>query len=123
MGKELFGTDGIRGLPGEFPLDNRTLYWVGRTLGEYLGATEATPRVLLGMDTRLSGTPIAQRIAEGLATAGAAPLFAGVITTPGVANLVRLVSPAACIVISASHNPYTDNGVKLIAHSGMKFPD
>ncbi|MBI3669686.1 MAG: phosphoglucosamine mutase [Acidobacteria bacterium] len=123
MPKELFGTDGIRGVPGEFPLDDRTLYWIGRTLGEYVRQRGASPRVLIGMDTRESGPHIAGLLAAGLAAAGAAPAFAGVITTPGVACLVRQKGFAAGVVISASHNPFHDNGVKLISCTGMKFPD
>ncbi len=123
MPEKLFGTDGIRGVPGSFPLDDRTLYWVGRTLGEYLAKTDAQPRVLLGMDTRESSPHLAQRIAEGLTAAGVAPVFAGVITTPGVAYLVRAKSFSAGVVLSASHNPFHDNGVKLFSRTGMKFPD
>jgi phosphoglucosamine mutase len=123
MAKELFGTDGVRGTPGAYPLDANTLYWIGRALGERLRATDAQPRVLIGMDTRESGPAIAGCVAQGLVASGATPVFAGVITTPGVSYLVRSGDAAAGIVISASHNPYTDNGVKLIAHSGMKFPD
>ncbi len=121
--RTLFGTDGIRGTPGEFPLDHRTLYWIGRTLGEYLASEETTPCVLIGMDTRESSPAIAQRIAEGLASGGAQPVSAGVITTPGVAWLSRNEGFSAGIVISASHNPYHDNGVKVIARTGMKLPD
>lgn len=123
MPKELFGTDGIRGIPGEPPLDDRTLYSVGYTLGGYLGRTQPRPRVLIGIDTRESGPHIAGLIAAGLVAAGAAPSFAGVITTPGVACLVRQEGFSAGVVISASHNPFHDNGVKLFAGTGMKFPD
>jgi phosphoglucosamine mutase len=131
MAKQLFGTDGIRGVPGEYPLDDATLDRVGLALGEYLNANGALssssqgvrPRVLIGRDTRESGPHIAERIARGLATAGAEPVSAGVLTTPGVAWLVNREGFAAGVVISASHNPYHDNGVKLISATGMKFPD
>jgi phosphoglucosamine mutase len=123
MPKELFGTDGIRGVPGEFPLDDGTLFWIGRTLGEYLGKTASSPRVLMGMDTRESGPHLAGRIAAGLKAAGASPAFAGVISTPGVACLVRQKKFSAGVVISASHNPFHDNGVKLFSGAGIKFPD
>lgn len=123
MAKELFGTDGIRGVPGRYPLDDRTLYWVGRSLGEYLRAAEPGARVLLGADTRESGPHIARLLARGLATVGVRPVWAGVITTPGVAALVRRQGFSAGVVISASHNPWTDNGVKLFSRAGMKFPD
>ncbi len=121
--RTLFGTDGIRGVPGEFPLDHRTLYWIGRALGEYLASEETAPRVLMGMDTRESSPAILQRIAEGLVAGGARPVSAGVITTPGVAWLAKNEGFSAGIVISASHNPYHDNGVKVIARTGMKLPD
>jgi phosphoglucosamine mutase len=131
MGKELFGTDGIRGRPGTFPLDDRTLYWVGRSLGDYLRAHPDTapdpgapqPRILIGMDTRESCTDIARRILMGLTGSGLQGHFIGVMTTPGVAHLVHTRGFSAGLVISASHNPYIDNGIKLFAHSGMKFPD
>jgi phosphoglucosamine mutase len=123
MAKKLFGTDGIRGLPGEYPLDDATLERVGRALGKYVRAHGPQPRVLIGRDTRESGTHIAQLIARGLSASGAEPVSAGVLTTPGVAWLVNQEGFAAGVVISASHNPYHDNGVKLISSAGMKFPD
>ena len=124
MGKQLFGTDGIRGIPGEYPLDDATLERVGYALGVHLRTPgKEQPRVLIGRDTRESGPHIAECIAAGLAAAGSAPVSAGVITTPGVAWLVNREGFAAGVVISASHNPYHDNGVKLISSSGMKFPD
>src|SRR3984957_16608245 len=130
MSKELFGTDGIRGTPGEYPLDDRTIYWTGRSVGSYLQRQAGPgshngggPRVLLGMDTRESGPHIAGQIAAGLTEEGVAVASAGVISTPGVACLVRKEKFSAGVVISASHNPYQDNGVKLFAGSGMKFAD
>jgi phosphoglucosamine mutase len=123
MAKELFGTDGIRGIPGAPPLDDPTLYATGRGLGEYLRRKHGSAHVLIGMDTRESGPHIAGLLAAGLQKAGATVEFAGVITTPGVACLVRQNDYQAGVVISASHNPYHDNGVKLFSHAGMKFPD
>lgn len=123
MAKELFGTDGIRGIPGQVPLDEATLYRLGRALGRYLKRSHAAPRVLIGMDTRESGPNLAGIIAAGLTAAGAEVAFAGVITTPGVACVVRKDRLAAGVVISASHNPFHDNGVKLFSGAGMKFPD
>ena len=123
MAKQLFGTDGIRGVPGEYPLDDPTLARVGAALGEYLRSLVAKPRVLIGRDTRESGPHIAGVIANGLASVDVEPVSAGVLTTPGVAWLVDHEEFAAGVVISASHNPYHDNGVKLISASGMKFPD
>jgi phosphoglucosamine mutase len=123
MPKELFGTDGIRGVPGTPPLDDATLYATGRSLGTYLKQTSPAAHVLIGMDTRESGPHIAALLAAGLANAGVSVDFAGVITTPGVACLVRQRGFQAGVVISASHNPFPDNGVKLFSSAGMKFPD
>ena len=123
MTKELFGTDGIRGIPGTYPLDDATLYGVARALGKYLLESDPKPSVLIGMDTRESGPHIASQLAAGLADDGVDVLSAGVISTPGVACLVRQKKFSAGMVISASHNPFHDNGVKLFAGTGMKFPD
>src|SRR5690242_12086484 len=123
MAKEFFGTDGIRGIPGALPLDDATLYAIGRSLGAYLKREHGSAHALIGMDTRESGPHIATMLAAGLTQAGATVAFAGVITTPGVACLVRQNDFQAGVVISASHNPFQDNGVKLFSHAGMKFPD
>jgi phosphoglucosamine mutase len=123
MAKSLFGTDGIRGEPGKPPLDDNTLYATGRALGAHLHRQHPGARVLIGMDTRESGPHIASLLAAGLAAGGASTAFAGVITTPGVACLVRQKGFQAGVVISASHNPFHDNGVKLFSSAGMKFPD
>src|SRR5947199_10520727 len=123
MAKEFFGTDGIRGVPGTPPLDDATLYATGRSLGVYLKREHGAAHVLIGLDTRESGPHIASLLAAGLAQAGATVAFAGVITTPGVACLVRQKGFQAGVVISASHNPFHDNGVKLFSATGMKFAD
>jgi len=127
MSKQLFGTDGIRGIPGQYPLDDNTLGRLGIALGEYLlsqkGGSTSAPLVLIGRDTRESGPHIAACIAQGLRSAGVDAVSAGVLTTPGVAWLVGREGFSAGVVISASHNPYYDNGAKLISSSGMKFPD
>jgi len=123
MAKELFGTDGIRGVPGTPPLDDQTLFATGRALGDFLRREHGSAHALIGMDTRESGPHMAAVLAAGLEKAGASTEFAGVITTPGIACLVRQNDFQAGVVISASHNPYHDNGVKLFSHAGMKFPD
>ncbi len=123
MARELFGTDGVRGEPGRFPLDDRTLVNLGRALGDSLREKNPRPRVLLGMDTRESGPHIAAQVAGGLAAAGCEPVCVGVITTPGVAWLARHCGFSAGVIISASHNPWRDNGVKLVSAQGMKLPD
>src|SRR5258708_25981201 len=110
-------------MPRTYPLDDATLYCVARALGKYVLEPNSNPRVPIGMDTRESGPPIASQLAAGLADDGVSFLSAGVITTPGVACLVRQNRFSAGMVISASHNPFHDNGVKLFAGTGMKFPD
>lgn len=139
--RKLFGTDGIRAVAGEAPLDRRTIRAVGVALGRKLAeaqhveakSLEARPlearpsaesvHVVLGMDTRESGPWIAATLIEGLAAAGAAVEFAGVITTPAIAFLARTHRFAAGIVISASHNPWQDNGIKIFGGDGYKLPD
>ena len=123
MAKQFFGTDGIRGVPGTPPLDDRTLYAVGRAVGVYLHQEHQTPHALIGMDTRESGPHIAAILAAGLRQSDVDVTLAGVLTTPGVACIVRQNDFNAGVVISASHNPFYDNGVKLFSHAGMKFPD
>ena len=123
MAKQLFGTDGIRGVAGRYPLDRATVYAFGVALGDDAARTHANPEVLIGADTRESGAWIAATVAAGLASRGASVRYAGVITTPGVAYLTRTGPFAAGVMISASHNPYQDNGIKVFSHSGFKLPD
>lgn len=124
MPRKLFGTDGIRGVAGTPPLDARTAQAVGVALGNWVEATRQPERaVVIGMDTRESGPWLADAVAAGLATHGLRIEFAGVTTTPGVAYLAKTGPFAAGVMISASHNPYQDNGIKLIGHAGYKFPD
>jgi phosphoglucosamine mutase len=123
VAKELFGTDGIRGVAGEYPLDRATVYAFGAALGEDATAAYASPEVLIGADTRESSPWIAELVAGGLKSRGARVRYAGVITTPGVAYLTRTGPFQAGVMISASHNPYQDNGIKVFGHSGFKLPD
>ena len=123
MARELFGTDGIRGVAGKYPLDHKTANAVGAALGKWVLASHQQPEVVIGMDTRESGPWLAAEVAGGLAGQGVASDFAGVTTTPGVAFLARNGPFAAGVMISASHNPYQDNGIKLIGHTGYKLPD
>ena len=118
--KKLFGTDGIRGIAGQSPLDPATIHAVGLALAHHLSNS---PRVLIGQDTRESSDWIAATLTAGLTAGGATVESAGVITTPAVAFLARAHSFAAGIVISASHNPWQDNGIKLFGPDGYKLPD
>jgi phosphoglucosamine mutase len=121
--RQLFGTDGIRGVAGEFPLTPESTYAIGRALGHDLLRSTPGPRVVIGQDTRESSGWIADRVSLGLASLGVQVESAGVITTPGVAYLARSRGMAAGVVISASHNPWTDNGIKVFSGDGYKLPD
>jgi len=121
--RQLFGTDGIRGVAGEFPLTTASTYLIGRALGHELVRTVAKPKAVIGQDTRESSRWIADRVSQGLAAVGVDVHSAGVITTPGVAYLARSRGMAAGVVISASHNPWTDNGIKVFSGNGFKLPD
>ncbi|MBI1741294.1 MAG: phosphoglucosamine mutase [Candidatus Koribacter versatilis] len=121
--RQLFGTDGIRGVAGEFPLTRESTYLIGRALGHDLIRGNAKARVVIGQDTRESSRWIADRVWQGLASVGVEVRSAGVITTPGVAFLARSQGFDAGVVISASHNPWTDNGIKVFSGDGYKLPD
>ncbi|MDT5272709.1 MAG: phosphoglucosamine mutase [Acidobacteriota bacterium] len=123
--KRLFGTDGMRGEAGRFPLDAATVRTVGRSLARHLAERLGrAPRVVIGRDTRESGAWIESAFLEGALVGGAAAAeSAGVITTPGVAYLARTLPADAGVVISASHNPYHDNGIKIFAPTGRKLDD
>ncbi len=123
MARALFGTDGIRGVAGEPPLDPKTAQAVGAALGRWVIESGDTRQVVIGMDTRESGPWLAAEVAAGLARHGVKVQFAGVTTTPGVAYLAKNGPFAAGVMISASHNPYRDNGIKLIGHAGYKLAD
>lgn len=124
MSRKLFGTDGIRGVAGEPPLDRATAYALGVALADWIvGCGHPHRNVVIGMDTRESGVWLAEYVAGGLASRGVAARFAGTVTTPGVAYLARVDDYAAGVMISASHNPFQDNGIKVIDHSGFKMPD
>jgi phosphoglucosamine mutase len=121
--RKLFGTDGIRGVAGETPLDPATIYAAGLAVGHSVRKTTAKAKVLLGRDTRESSAWIAATIAAGLREAGITVESAGIVPTPAVAFLARTHGFEAGIVISASHNPWRDNGIKLFGGDGFKLPD
>ena len=121
--KTLFGTDGIRGEAGKFPLDTSTVTAIGFSLASHLAKSGEKPEIVIGRDTRESGEAIERALTDGATRAGAKCLSAGVITTPGVALLTRRLQAAAGVVISASHNPYQDNGIKIFSPSGQKMDD
>ena len=119
---ELFGTDGVRGVANEF-LTPELAFALGRAGGHVLAAHGARRPVLVGRDTRLSGPMLEAALCAGLASVGLDVWKLGVIPTPGVAYLTRLLGAAAGVVISASHNPIQDNGFKFFADDGAKLPD
>jgi phosphoglucosamine mutase len=121
--KPLFGTDGIRGEAGQFPLDAPTVSAIGYSLATHLSKTSGPPEIVIGRDTRESGDWLERALIDGAMRAGGKCLSAGVITTPGVAFLTRKLDADAGVVISASHNPYQDNGIKIFAPSGEKIDD
>src|SRR5436190_3155359 len=114
----LFGTDGIRGKAHQYPLDPPTMFKLGVVLARRYPGT-----ILIGRDTRESGPEIAGTLAAGIAEQGGKAVVVGVIPTPGIAYLCRSTDAVAAISVSASHNPYEDNGVKIFGHDGMKIPD
>jgi len=121
--RQLFGTDGIRGVAGVPPLDPATAFAVGVALARWIGTNHLDPEVAIGMDTRESGKWLAEHVAGGLVREGVRARFAGLISTPGIAYVAKSGPFAAGVMISASHNPYKDNGIKIIDHSGLKLPD
>jgi phosphoglucosamine mutase len=121
--RQLFGTDGIRGVAGEFPLTMESTHLIGRALGHDLMRGAGAAQAVMGQDTRESSAWIADRVAAGMAAVGVKVQSAGVITTPGVAYLARSLGFAAGVVISASHNPWTDNGIKVFSGDGFKLTD
>ncbi len=122
---QLFGTDGVRGVAGQYPLDRDTVWKLGRALGLVLGETLAVRplKIVLGEDTRESSAWISRTLAAGLQSSAVQVVYAGVITTPGVAFLARHRGFGAGVVVSASHNPYQDNGIKVFSDSGMKLAE
>jgi phosphoglucosamine mutase len=123
--KKLFGTDGMRGLAGEFPLNAATVKIIGSSLAKHLAEKKdgQKPFIIIGRDTRESGAWIEKALIAGATEASAECESAGVITTPGVAFLTRSKQADAGVVISASHNPYQDNGIKIFSPSGRKLDD
>lgn len=118
-----FGTDGVRGKAGEWPVNREGAYTIGLGVGRYLAQVHTQPVVLVGRDTRLSGEELSDALIKGLLESGVAVLDAGVMTTPGVAHLTMRYQASMGAVISASHNPWTENGIKLVGADGFKLED
>ena len=130
MGR-LFGTDGVRGVANEPPLTAEFVLRLGRVAAGYLaarhqqagGAGKGRPAILIGRDTRLSGPLLEQALVGGVLSAGVDALVAGVLPTPAIAALTPALGASGGVVLSASHNPFADNGIKLFSAEGGKLPD
>jgi phosphoglucosamine mutase len=120
---KLFGTDGIRGVANRYPLTIENVVRIGQAAAYFLRKKRDKPRVVIGQDTRLSGYLLESALTAGFCSMGGEPILAGIIPTPGIAYLTRSMRADAGIVISASHNPYQDNGIKFFSSKGSKLPD
>src|SRR3954452_5731479 len=129
MTRKYFGTDGIRGRVGETPITPEFVMHLGYSAGKVLASSDwhlskgGRPAVLIGKDTRISGYMLESALQAGLAAAGVDVLLSGPLPTPAIAYLTRALRLQAGIVISASHNPYEDNGIKFFSSDGSKLPD
>jgi phosphoglucosamine mutase len=119
----LFGTDGIRGEANRYPMDGITAFTVGQALVHLLKKESRRCRVIVGRDTRVSGPMLESALAAGITSMGGDPTLAGILPTPAIAYLARSLGSDAGIVISASHNPYQDNGIKIFSGEGFKLTD
>jgi phosphoglucosamine mutase len=123
MSRKYFGTDGIRGAIGQSPMTPDFVLRLGYAAGKVLSGRGKKPAVLIGKDTRISGYMLEAALEAGFSAAGVDVLLCGPLPTPGVAYLTRALRLTAGVVISASHNPYADNGIKFFSRDGFKLPD
>jgi phosphoglucosamine mutase len=122
MGK-LFGTDGVRGVANEYPMTAEMALNIGRATAHMFKRKGHHPKILIGKDTRLSGYMLENALVSGICSMGVDAIIVGVIPTPGIAYLTSSMRADAGIVISASHNPFQDNGIKIFSGDGFKLPD
>jgi len=120
---KLFGTDGIRGKANHYPMTGDIAYEVGRAAAYVLGKKNGRNKILIGKDTRLSGYMLESALTSGICSMGMNVVLVGPMPTPGIAFVTRSLRVDAGIVISASHNPYDDNGIKFFSSDGFKLPD
>lgn len=121
--RQLFGTDGIRGVANREPMTPETMVKVGRAAAHLLRGSTERPTIVIGKDTRLTGYMLETALTAGITSMGVDVLLVGPLPTPGIAFITRSLRADAGIVISASHNPYEDNGIKFFSHEGLKLPD
>ena len=119
----LFGTDGIRGEANRYPMDAAMAFAVGQAITHVLKRQNHTTRVIIGKDTRISGYMLESALESGITSMGGVPYLVGVLPTPGIAFMTESMRADAGIVISASHNPYQDNGIKIFSGDGFKLSD
>jgi phosphoglucosamine mutase len=119
----LFGTDGIRGEANRYPMDAMTAFAVGQAVTRVLKKSHHTTRVIIGKDTRLSGYMLESALESGVTSMGGVPYLVGVLPTPGISFITESMRADAGVVISASHNPYQDNGIKVFSGAGFKLSD
>jgi len=122
MGK-LFGTDGVRGEANRYPMNAEIAFAIGQAVVYILKKEHTRPRIVIGKDTRISGYMIEGSLESGITSMGGNPYLLGVLPTPGIAFIAQSMRADAGIVISASHNPYQDNGIKIFSGSGVKLSD
>ena len=121
--RKLFGTDGVRGVANQDPMTSEMALRIGRAAAHVFRDSSRRHRVVIGKDTRLSGYMIESALTSGLCSMGMDVLLVGPVPTPGIAFLTRSLRADAGVVISASHNPYEDNGIKFFGRDGFKLPD
>jgi len=125
--RKLFGTDGIRGIANTYPMTTEIAMQLGRAIAflvkKQVPDNEHTPRIVIGKDTRLSGYMIENALASGICSMGVNVLLVGPLPTPGIAFITTSMRADAGVVISASHNPFQDNGIKIFSKHGFKLPD
>lgn len=119
----LFGTDGIRGKANHYPMTGEVAFEVGRAAAYVLGQKNGRNKILIGKDTRLSGYMLESALTSGICSMGMSVVLVGPMPTPGIAFVTRSLRVDAGVVISASHNPYDDNGIKFFSADGFKLPD
>lgn len=123
MGENLFGTDGIRGIANTYPMTAEVALNIGRAVAHLFRRNSHRPKIIIGKDTRISGYMLEESIVSGICSMGGDAYLVGPLPTPGVAYMVQSQRADAGIVISASHNPYQDNGIKIFSEDGFKLPD
>ena len=123
MAGRLFGTDGVRGIANAEPMTSETALRLGRALAHVSKRSPHRHKILIGKDTRLSGYMLETAMASGICSMGVDVLLVGPLPTPGIAFLTRTLRADAGVVISASHNPFQDNGIKFFGRTGFKLPD